>query len=147
MPLIDMVRPIGANLAPRLCRPDRIVAYFGMTLRVREDIRAKVTRHHLRTEANPQVGLLVAKRHADPVDFPTYKLFVVVGALRSAKDRRAGVAVHCLRQRIAEARAPDVEWIAELCQRLTDTAGRRVLLVQDKKNGLQHGDSAHFRAL
>ena len=57
-----------------------------------------------------------------------------------------GMVIHCLRQRIAETRTPDIKRIAEFRQRLTDTAGRRVLLVQDEKNGFQHGDSAHYRA-
>ena len=38
-------------------------------------------------------------------------------------------------QRIAEARAADVERIAAVAQRVTDAAGRRLLLMQDEQNG------------
>jgi hypothetical protein len=94
-----------------------------MALRMRVDASAEVTGHHLRTEADSEIGLLVTQRHSDPVDLPMHELLVVVRALRAAKDHRAGVIVHLFRQRIAKARASDIERIAELRQGLADAAG------------------------
>ncbi len=94
---------------------------------------------HLRAQTNAEIGFLVAKRHADPVDFATEEIFIVVRALRAAEYRRTGVLVHGLRQRIAETRAPDVEWMAEFRQCLANTSRRRMLLMQNEKNRLQHG--------
>ena len=103
-----------------------------------------MTCEHLRAQTNAEIGLLVTQRHADPVDLAAKKVFIVVRALRTAKDRRARVLVHCLRQRIAKARASNVERIAELGQSLADAARRRVFLMQNKKNGLQHGRFDEF---
>src|SRR5262249_1934137 len=107
-----------------------------MTLRMRVDARTEMAGHHLRTEADPEIRLLVAQRHADPVDLPLHELFVVVCALRTAKDHSTGVVIHRFRQRITKARASDVERIAKLRQGLADSAGRGMLLMEDKKNGL-----------
>ena len=109
---------------------------------MRIDAAAEMARHHLRAEADAEIRLLVAQRHADPVDLAADEILVVVGALRAAENRGAGMLVHRLRQRIAETRAPDVERIAELAQHLADAAGRGMLLVQDEKDRLQHGGSA-----
>src|SRR5579864_467057 len=136
MPLINMVRPFGADFPARVCRPDRIIADFGMTLRVRINAGAKLACHHLRSQADSQVRFFVAQRHADPVDLPLYKFLAVVGALRPAENRRTSMLLHRLRQRIAKSGPADIERIAELCQRLADAAGRGVLLMQDEKNGL-----------
>ena len=114
---------------------------------MRIDAAAEMARHHLRAEADAEIRLLVAQRHADPVDLAVDEVLVVVGALRSAENRSAGMIVHRLRQRIAETRAADVERIAELGQRLADPAGRGMLLVQDEEDRLQHGDSARDLAL
>ena len=87
-----------------------------------------MARHHLRAEADAEERLVVAQRHADPVDLALDEVFGVVGALRAAEDGGAGVLVHGVRQRIAEARAADVERVAELCQHLADPAGLRSVL-------------------
>src|SRR5689334_17397543 len=112
MPLINMVGPLTTDLAPSFGRTDRIIADFGVTLRMRIDARAEITGHHLGTKTDPKIRLLVAQRHTNPVDFSLHKILVVVGALRTAKDYGSGMAVHCFRQRIAEAGTPDVERIA-----------------------------------
>ena len=118
-----------------------IIADLGVTVRMREDAGAEMARHHLRAEADAEIGLLVAQRHADPVDLALHELLVVVGALRAAENHRAGVAVHRFRQRIAEARPADVERIAEFGQHLADPAGRGMFLVQDEEDRL-HGVAA-----
>ena len=109
---------------------------------MRINAAAEMARHHLRAEADAEIGLLVAQRHADPVDLATDEVLFIVGALRTAENRGAGMLVHRLRQRIAETRPPDVERIAELGQHLADAAGRGMLLVQNEKDRLQHGGSA-----
>ena len=105
---------------------------------MRVDTAAEMQRHHLRAEADAEERLLVAQRHADPVDLAVDEVVGVVGALRPAEDRGAGMIVHGLGQRIAKARAADVERKAELGQRLADAAGRGMLLVQDDEDRLQH---------
>jgi hypothetical protein len=77
-----------------------------------------------------------------------HELFIVVGTLRTAKNRGTCMIIHRVRERIAKSRTPDIERIAKLCQRLTDAAGRRMLLVQNEKDGFQHisnGDSSRKR--
>ena len=120
---------------------------------MRIDPAAEMARHHLRAEADAEIRLLVAQRHADPVGLTLDEVVVVVGALRPAEDHRAGMFVHRLGQRIVEARPADVERIAELGQHLPDTAGRGMLLMQDDKDGLEHvgrqialADTYRFRA-
>src|SRR5262245_37277767 len=109
------------------------------------DARTEVAGHHLRTKADSEIGLLVAQRHTDPVNFAMHKLLGVIGTLRPTEDHCTCVVIHRLRQRIAKARAPDVERIAKLRQSLTDSAGRRVFLMQNEKDGLlQHGDPARL---
>src|SRR6185312_15649627 len=115
-------------------RADWIIADLGVPLRMRIHARAKMTRHHLRAEANTQEWLFLAQRDPDPVGFGLEKVVGVVGALRPAKDRGAGMIVHRLRQRVAKSRPADIERIAELRQGLTDPAGRRVLLMNDNKD-------------
>ena len=98
-----------------------------------------MARQHLRAETDAEIRLLVPQRHADPIDLAADEILIVVRALRAAKNRRAGMVVHRLRQRIAKTRAPNVERIAEFRQRLADAARRGMLLMQNEKDGLQHG--------
>ena len=123
MPLIDVIGPLLAELEPGRGRADRIIADLGVAFRMRIDPLAEMARHHLRAEADAEIRLLVAQRHADPVGLTLDEILIVVGALRPAEDHRAGMFVHRLGQRIAEARPADVERIAELGQHLPDTAG------------------------
>src|SRR5262249_43719469 len=118
-----MVRPFPTDVASGFRRPDRIVADFSMTLRMRVDARTEVAGHHLRTKADSEIRLLVAQRHTDPVDLPMHKLLVVIGTLRTPEDNCAGMVIHCLRQRVAKAGASDVERMAKPRQRLADSAG------------------------
>ena len=111
-----------------------------MTLRMRIDAAAKMMRHHLRAQADAEIRLLVAQRHADPVDLAAHEIVLVIGALRAAKNHRAGMIVHGLWQRIVETRPPYIERIAELGQRLADPAGRGMFLVQDENDRLDHGN-------
>ena len=76
----------------------------------------------------------------DPVDLAADEIGLVGGAHRSAEDDRAGVSGHGCRQRVAIARTADVEGIAALLQRVSDPAGRRVLLVQYDQDRERHGE-------
>src|SRR5260221_11971386 len=145
VPLIYVVGPFRTDLPPGFGRANRVITNFGMALRMWKDARAEVARHHLRTEADAEIWLLVAQRHADPVDLPSQEVFIIVGALWTAENCRPGMVVHCVRQRIAESRPADIERIPELRQRLAYAARRGVLLVQNEKDGLQHDDSACAR--
>jgi len=124
VPLIDVVGPIRTDVASSLCRTDWIIADLGVALRMWIDLRTKMARHHLRTEANAEIWLFVTQRNADPVDLSPQEFFIVIGALRATEDSRAGMPFHRLGQRIAKSRPSNVERIAELCQRLADAAGR-----------------------
>src|SRR5262245_30371692 len=139
MPLIDVVGPIRANLAASFGRSDRIVADLGVALRMGKYRSTEMAREHLRAETNAEIRLFVPQRHADPIDFAADKVLIVVRTLRATENRRTGVLVHCLRQRVAEPRASNVERIAEVRQSLADAARRGMLLMQNEKYGLQHG--------
>src|SRR4029078_7749952 len=93
MPLIHRVGPSGADAQPRLGRADRVVADLGVALGMRIDAAAPMTRHHLPAKTDAEIRLLVAQRHADPVDLALDEILLVVGALRAAKDHRAGALV------------------------------------------------------
>src|SRR5579885_1838543 len=101
-----------------------------------------MTRHHLRAEADAEKRLVLAQRHADPVDLAPDELLLVIGALWTAENHSSGVPVHSLRQRIAEPRTANVERVTELAQDLADAAGLRVFLMQDDEDRLQHGRGA-----
>src|SRR5262245_6089072 len=138
MPLIDMIGPVRTNLASGLCWPDRIIANLGVAVRVWKNTGAQLARQHLCAKTDTEIWFFVAKRDLDPVDLAAHELFIVVGALGSAKNDSAGVIVHRVRQRVAEARPPDVKRMTELRQSLPDAAWRRMLLVKNKKDWLQH---------
>ena len=78
-------------------------------------------RQHLRAEAEAEKGPLLAKRHADPVDLLLHEVVRVVGAHRAAEDDGARMAGEGFGQRIAVARAADVEAMAAF----EDAGGRR----------------------
>src|SRR4029453_12588732 len=138
MPLVDVIGPVRTHLASGLCWPDRVIADFGVTVRVWKNASAELARQHLRAKTDTEIWLLVAKRDLDPVDLAVHELLVVVGTLRSTENDRAGVVVHRLRQRVSETRPPDVKRMAEFRQGLSDAARRRMLLMENKKNRLQH---------
>jgi hypothetical protein len=60
-----------------------------MALRMRKHRSAELACEHLRAETNAEIRLLVPQRHADPIDFAADKIFLVVGALRTAEDHDA----------------------------------------------------------
>ena len=62
------------------------------------------------------------------------KLFVIVGAHRTAEQHRPGMLRQGLGQRIAEARAADIEGEAAAFQDVADPPRRRMLLVQDDED-------------
>jgi hypothetical protein len=140
MPLIDVIGPVRTHLAPGLCWPDRVIADFGVTVRVWKNASPELARQHLRAKTDSEIRLLVAKRHLDPVNLAAYELFIVVGTLRSAENDRTDVIVHRFRQRVAETWPPDVKRMAEFRQSLPDAARRGMLLVENKKDWLQHDD-------
>ncbi len=82
---------------------------------------------HLRAEADAEERLVLAQRHADPIDLAADEIVLVVGAHRAAEDDGGGMIGHGRRQRIAEPRPAHVERIAELAQRVADAARRGVL--------------------
>jgi hypothetical protein len=101
MPLIDMIRPDLADLAALERRPDRVIADLDMALAVEIHPSAKMPRQHLAAEADPEIRLVFLQRHADPVDLAFDEIEIVIGALRSAEDHRAGMLLERFRQRIA----------------------------------------------
>ena len=105
------------------------------------DARAKVAGQHLGTEADAQIGRSLAQDRADPLCFEPDKIIRIVGAHRAAKNDRSGVVRHGGRQRIAIARAADVERITALDQEAPDAPGRGMLLMQDHQDRLPAGAS------
>ena len=133
----ELVRVIDA--LPRRCRPHRVITDLGLAFRVREHALAELLRQHLRAEADAEIRLVLAQRHADPVDLGLDEVVRIVRALRAAEDDGSGMIRHGWRQRVAEPRAADVELVAALAERVTDAPGRRLLLVQDDEDFFGHG--------
>ena len=145
VPLIHVGRPV-ADRAARRRRLDRIVADLGLAFRMGDDALAEMPRQHLRAEADAEKRLVLAQRHADEVDLGLDEIVGIVGALRAAEDHRAGMLRHRGGQRIAEARAADVEIVAAVPERVTDASGRRLLLVQDDQNLFGHRHAVRLEA-
>ena len=103
-----------------------------------EHALAEMPRQHLRAEADAEERLLLPQRHADEVDLGLDEVVGIVGALRTAEDHGAGMLCHRDGQRVAEARAADVEGVAAIPERGADATGRRLLLVQDDQNLFAH---------
>src|SRR5437868_3212351 len=101
---------------------------------MRIDARTEMTRHHLCAEADAEERALLAQGHADPVDLALDVVVTVVCAHRPAEDHDAGVTVHRLGQRVAKTRTADVEREAKLAQGIADTAGLRLLAVQNDQD-------------
>ena len=144
VPLIDTFRPGLDHGEPGRCRPDRVIADFGMALRMAEHLAAELPRQHLGAEADTEIRLVLPQRHRNPVGFAADEIGVVVGAHRPAKNNGGLVLGERRRQRIAEARAADVEAVAQLPQRIADAARRGILRVQNCEDRLLHGDSNAF---
>src|SRR3954451_6379898 len=104
MPLVDMRRPVAAQLAAGDRRLDRVVADLGMTVGVLIDPCAEMPGQHLRAEADSEIWLLLLDRDADPFDLALDDLVVVVGALRPAEDHGTGVVFERLGQIVAKTR-------------------------------------------
>ena len=138
VPLIDVVGPAGAHAKARRGRADRVITALDLALGMQVDPGAEVARQHLGAEADAEEGLLLGKRHADPIDLAPDEGFVVVRALRAAEDDRAGVVGEGVGKRLVEARAADVERIAAGFQRVPDAARRRMLLMQNDQDGREH---------
>jgi len=138
VPLVDLLRPGVADLAPEVGRPDGIITDLGVAVGMLEDPAAEMVRQHLRAEADAEKRLLLGERDADPVDLPVDELVRVVGALRAAENARAGVLGEGFGQRIAEARPAHVQGMAALPQGMTDPPGAGRLLVQNDQDRLKH---------
>ena len=139
MPLVDLLRPGIADLAPGIGRPDRVVADLGVAIRMLVDAAAEMVRQHLGAEADAEKRLLLPERHADPIDLAADEIVGVVGAHGATEDDGGGVLVHGGRQRIAEPRPAHVEGIAALAQGVADPPRGRRLLVHHDQDRLLHG--------
>ena len=134
--MIDAARERrGAQKVRVRRRRDRVIADFAALVGIGEHRGAQMAGEHLRAEADAEQRLVLAERHGEPVDLaPDPVEVVVVGAHRSAEDDRAGVLGERRRQRLAEARAANVEREAALRQQRADAPRRRVVLVQDDQH-------------
>ncbi|MEF9507048.1 hypothetical protein OWS73_36345 [Burkholderia sp. 1B3(2022)] len=86
--------------------------------------------HHLRAEADAEKRRRLAQRHTDPVDLVADPAIAVVGAHRPAEHHGARMVGERRRQRIAERRAADVEWMAVGGEQPADPAGARLFAMQ-----------------
>jgi GTP cyclohydrolase II len=89
-------------------------------------------------EADAEKRLVLLQRHANPVDLAFDEIDVVIGALRPAKNDRAGMVLQRRRQLAAKRRPADVERYAVLAQILADTAGRGIFLMQNDEDRQRH---------
>ena len=113
VPMVDVSRPVRADLDPRRCRADRVISDLRTALRVRRDPRAELSGEHLRAQANSEKRTLFPQRHGNPVDLLANEVLRIVGAHRSAENDRAGMAVQRFRKGIAKPRTPDVKMVPE----------------------------------
>ena len=135
MPVIDVPRKRRLAQAPaHVCRINGMIADFNATLRMPVDARAKVPGQHLRAKAQAQKGLVLGQRHANPVDLAAQVVVAVIGAHRAAEDDRASMIAQRRGQRVAKARAANVEIVSRLTQQSADPAGRRQFLMKDHQD-------------
>src|SRR5262245_33974947 len=146
VPLIDLLGPWVADCKSALSRADRIVTYLRMSIRVRIDAAAEMTREHLGAKANAEERFALFERHRNPIDLAAHEIIFVIGAHRAAEDDRARMLGHARRQRVAIARAANVERKAALHQSVPDPAGRGALLMQHNKNRQSHGVRIRWHA-
>ncbi len=137
MPVIDVIGPVRADGIAGRCGADRVIADLGDALRMRRDPGAELLGQHLRAEADAEERPLLAQRNLDPVDLAADIVVGIVGAHRAAEEHGTGMRIQRLRKRIAEARAADVERVAERTQHVADAAGRGSFLVQDDQDRTQ----------
>ena len=135
MPLVDMVRPGIVRGTPLHRRMDRVVADLGMLIDVAEHAGAEIAREHLRTEADAEQRLLLAQRHAHPLDLTADEGIFVVGAVRAAEHDSAGVLFQRRGQRVVEARPTNIERIAHSREEVPHPTGRRMFLMENNENG------------
>src|SRR5262249_4491040 len=135
VPLVDVIRPRRAQVLAGPRRPDRIVADLHMAVAMAVDGAAEMARQDLRAEADAEEWLLLAPRPPEPLDLAPDELLLVVGAHRPAEDDGARMVRERLRQRVAEARPPDVERVAATPEDLRHPAWCRMFLMQDEQNG------------
>jgi len=79
--------------------------------------------HICRTETDAEERLVAFQRHADPFDFAADVIVAVIGAHRAAENDRGRMLGHGRRQRIAKARPPHVQRVAELLQSVAERPG------------------------
>ncbi len=98
---------------------------------------------HLRAETDAEKRSALLQRHADPVGLLAHEVVRIVGAHRPAEDDRAGMLLHRLRQRVAEARLADVELEALRRQHLPKLSRARMLLVENNQDLVGSGSGGH----
>jgi hypothetical protein len=98
---------------------------------------AELHGEHLGTEANSEKRPLIPEWHGDPVDLAPDKIVRIIRAHRAAEDNCAGMIIQRFRKGIAKTRTPDIQWMSERPQDISDTAWSRAFLVQDDQHGQQ----------
>ena len=68
-----------------------------------------ILHQELRTQADAQKRFFLREWDREPIDLAADKLFVIVGAHRSAEQHRPGMLRHGLGQRVAQAGPADIE--------------------------------------
>src|SRR3954464_8684156 len=101
MPLVDLLGPWIADVAPDLGRPDRVIADLGMAVGVLVDAAAEMTHQHLRAEADAEKRLFLLERDPEPIDLATDEIVGAVRAHRTAEIDGGGLPLHGRAQRIA----------------------------------------------
>src|SRR5205823_7204281 len=74
VPVIDMIRPVRADLERRGRGTDRIISDLGAALRMRRNPAAELLGEHLRAEANAEQRPLLSERDRNPVDLPANEI-------------------------------------------------------------------------
>ncbi len=138
VPLVDVAWPRAAHVEAGLRRPDRVVTDLHVTVAVAEHRAAEVPGEHLGAEADAEERLSLPERDGEPVGLAADELVLVVGALGSAENDRAGMVRQGRGQGLAEPRAADVEGEAASDQGVTEPAGSRVLLVENDEDRRGH---------
>ena len=141
VPLIHLLGPRIADAASNIGRLDGIITDLGMAVGVLVDPTAEVMRQHLRPEADAEKRLVLPQRNCEPVDFPADEIIFVIRAHGAAENDGTGMLPERVRQGIAEARAPHIQCIATLTQRMAYSTWSGGFLMHHDENGIRHACS------
>jgi hypothetical protein len=107
---------------------------------MRLDLGAKLAGQQLGAKAHAEKRNVAGERHLEPVDLlaDEIEFLAVVGAHRTAENDHAAMLIEAFGQRLAEARAANIEPKPAFLELQPDPAGGRGRLMDDDQNLAAH---------